>query len=160
MLFDETVTGLGRAVRWAYGGDVVQLVVDKPLGSATKDPKIIRHCKQHSLVWVLADTGASREPDKVHLLRTHKVSGWWLRAERHRKFGKKEMLWVVARDIDRVIEIVEAAGGEPVWIVSRQGRKASTIVLRPSRRAKRRPAPRRPRKPRVAPAHAPLFKDE
>ena len=75
-----------------------------------------------------------------------------------------ELLWVAARDLDRIIQIVEASGDQAVYIEARLGKKADAIKL-PTRRRRvpiagsKRPAPRRTKRRPSTPQDLRLFNE-
>lgn len=131
------------------------------LGKKASDARIISLCKKEQLVWVSKDVTAAREPEIVRQLQSEGVSALWLRDEGKRKLKKKDLLWVAARDIDRVIEIVELSG-KPVYLVSQQSRRSRQVKLPIKKRRRPRPAHTQVRKPKRKdiPGAARLFGDE
>jgi hypothetical protein len=150
-LFDQGLNGVARALRWVYKRQILLVEEEPELGPTALDPAVFAYCRKNDLVWVTKDWSASSQPDKVIALQALGVSAVWIREEAGRsQMRRGELLWVAARDLDRIIQIVEASGGQPVYIEARLGKKADAIKLPTKRR--RVPIagtkPRRMRRPR------------
>lgn len=146
LLFDENLTGLGKALRWVYKSERIVLSLEQ-LGQGAPDADIIRFCRDNSVVWVTRDWAAAEVDQRVAQLKADGVSAWWLRQEHgKRQMRRREQLWIAARDIDNVILAVETASSLPLYLASSIGVKSRQIRLpfvRPRARKVRRPRPRK-----------------
>jgi hypothetical protein len=114
------------------------------------------------MILVTKDWNIATVDVQVTRLKAADVSSWWIREENRKQMARPDMLYALARDIDRVAFAIETAP-KAVHIVSSVGRHARPIELpyakrlNTTRRLPERPRPRRPR--RRLPIEAPLFPD-
>ena len=143
LFFDENLIGLGHALRWVYKHERI-LISNEDLPRGARDPEVIRFCHEQNAVWVTKDWSAATADEHVRVLREEGVSAWWLRHDSgKRQSRRREQLAVAARDIEGVLDILDA-GLTPVHLVSSIGRKAHQIevpFVRPRRAATTRPMP-------------------
>jgi hypothetical protein len=127
LLFDEGLLGLGTALRWVYKGRV--LLSDESVGRGAPDSDLIEFCRAQDVTWVTKDWAAAAVDEHVRRMRESGVSVWWLRQDVGRaQMRRREQLWIAARDIEGVLDTLDAGLG-PVHLVSSVGRRARSIEL-------------------------------
>lgn len=109
------------------------------LGSGTNDLRLVTWCAQNAFVFVTKDWRTASEPLIAGHLMTLGVSAMWVRHDRHHNLASADLLYVAARDLRKVIPLIEASGG-PLYFECRLGVSAREMQIPRVVLAKRRRA--------------------
>lgn len=117
---------MGRALTWVYP---VKLVAHVPeLGSAASDQEIIRWCAANGHMLVTKDLLIASEPLVVTELKQAGSGVLWIR-HREGNISNADVLYVLARDLRRVIEMIDASSA-PLFLATGLLSRVRPIELR------------------------------
>ena len=145
-LFDENITGVGRAVRWVWR-DRIRLVQDEPgLGRGADDLRdVIPWCAAHRATLFSFDRGFVQQTDYVQAVEQGGVRVVLVQQPRKPKTPRThaEILWMVAR----ALVLLDRGTEAPRFLHCNFRRRSAEAV--------RADGPPLARQPRETSAHAP-----